>query len=336
MKIVADDKIPFLRGVFEPYGVEVSYINGGAIGSDDLCDADAMIIRTRTKCDAALLDGSRVSMVATATIGFDHVDTEYCKQQNIEVVTAAGCNARAVAQYVMAALVTLDKKPEATLGVVGVGNVGSVVCSVARSLGYRVLMNDPPRAAREREGDFVELDELVKQADVITFHVPLDGSTRDLVSAELLSLVKPGVVVINSSRGEIMDEVALADCINKGKVSHAVLDVWRNEPNINPHLMTLATIATPHIAGYSLQGKAMGTAMTVRAVAAKFGITELLHWYPTELVLPTTKHENITWQELTQGLKAYCDILSDSAALKQKPQNFEQLRGEYKYRNEFF
>lgn len=339
MKIVADDKIPFLEGVFEQYGIEVVYRGGGSIGADDVRDADALVVRTRTKCDAALLGGSSVAMVATATIGFDHVDTCYCTTNNIEVATAAGCNARGVAQYVMAALVALGVEPGMVVGVVGVGNVGSVVCRVARLLGYKVLMNDPPRQARGElieDGEFIGLEQLVEQADVVTFHVPLDSSTRDMVSPGLLSRIKPSAVVINSSRGEIMDEAALSDCLKNGKVAHAVLDVWRNEPNINSELMGMATIATPHIAGYSLQGKAMGTAMVVRAVAKRFAIRELLDWYPTTQVTPTIKHENLTWSQLLTGLEANYDILADSAALKHNPEMFEQLRGQYKYRNEFF
>lgn len=336
MKIVADKKIPFLEGVFEPYGVEVVYKSGGDIGAADVRDADALVVRTRTRCDASLLDGSSVGLVATATIGFDHVDTQYCFDKGVEVVTAAGCNARGVAQYVMAALVALDVAPGAVLGVVGVGNVGGVVCRVARSLGYTVLMNDPPREARGDSGDFIGLDELIGRADVVTFHVPLDGSTRDMVSAQLLSMVRPEAVIINSSRGEIMDQVALSDCLKNGKVAHSVLDVWRNEPNIDRHLMALSTIATPHIAGYSLQGKAMGTAMVVRAVARRFGIAELIGWYPYKQVTPTTERDNITWPMMIEGLKANYDILADSAALKQNPQDFELLRERYLYRNEFF
>lgn len=411
MKIIADNKIPFLEGVFERYGVQVTYLDGHSICADDVRDADAMMIRTRTKCDAPLLDGSSVSLIATATIGFDHIDKLYCNDNNIEVVTAAGCNARAVAQYVMAALVALDIRPGARLGVVGVGNVGEVVCRVAKSLGYNVLMNDPPRQTRgemvdfgdniglenrsvlldfnsfksakiietkvhadlhdspdfndlsnskqaniakindcsnltkspdftgfyrDEKLEFTELEELMRVADVVTFHVPLDNSTRDMISPKLLSLMKPSSVIINSSRGEIMDEVALADCLVKGKVAHAVLDVWRNEPDINLLLMSRATIATPHIAGYSRQGKAMGTAMVVRAIAHKFGIRQLLDWYPTQQVTPTEPRDKISWIELEEGLKANYDIISDSLALKNAPQDFERLRGRYNYRNEFF
>ena len=212
MKIIADSAIPFLRGVLEPFA-EVEYLPGTAISAADVRNADALVIRTRTRCDEKLLADSRVKLIATATIGFDHIDTAWCAAHGIEVTTAAGCNARGVLQWVGAALVHLSRTQgwqpaERTLGIVGVGHVGSLVKAYAEGWGFRVVCCDPPREERERCG-FRTLEEVAREADILTFHTPLDASTRHMADSRLFGLMKPGAILINSSRGEVVDGEAL-------------------------------------------------------------------------------------------------------------------------------
>lgn len=329
--IVADSAIPFLRGVLEPWA-DVRYLPGAAIGPDDVRDADALIVRTRTRCNEGLLGGSRVRLVATATIGFDHIDTAWCAARGICVATAAGCNARGVLQWVAAALTFLARSrqwnpAEKTLGIVGVGHVGSLVQEYAAAWGFRVLCCDPPREAREHCG-FLPLDRVVREADLLTFHVPLDASTRHMAGIDLLRMSKPDAVLLNSSRGEVVDGRALLasglDC---------VLDVWEGEPAIDPELLRHTLLATPHIAGYSEQGKATATALAVRAVARMFGLP-LEGWYPPTAAPSTPR--SLSWPELCSTIGRAFDIEAQSRQLKADPAGFERFRDEYAYRQEYF
>lgn len=234
-------------------------------------DADALIIRTRTRCDGRLLAGSRVRLIATATIGFDHIDTAWCAAHGIRVATAAGCNARGVLQWAGAVLAHLARtqgwKPaQRTLGIVGVGHVGSLIREYAGLWGFRVVCCDPPREEREHCG-FLPLEEVAREADLLTFHTPLDTTTRHMAGEELLARLKPGAVVMNSSRGEVVDGDAL---LRSGHP--CVLDVWEHEPHLDPQLLDRALLATPHVAGYSEQGKATATAMSVATLAGFFGL----------------------------------------------------------------
>lgn len=331
MKIVADSAIPFLRGVLEPFA-EVEYLPGAAVSAADVRDADALIVRTRTRCGEELLAGSRVRMIATATIGFDHIDTAWCAAHGIRVATAAGCNARGVLQWVGAVLVHLARmqgwRPEErTLGVVGVGHVGSLVKQYAEAWGFRVLGCDPPREERERCG-FLPLAEVARQADILTFHTPLDDSTRHMANEKLFSGMKPGAVVVNSSRGEVVDGEAL---LRSGRP--CVLDVWEHEPNLDPGVLAHTLLATPHIAGYSEQGKANATAMSVASLARFFGLP-LEGWYPPEAA-PSAPRP-ISWQELCTTIQAVYDIEAESRRLKLHPEDFETLRDRYAYRREYF
>ncbi len=337
MKIVIDDKIPFIRGVFEPYA-ETVYAPGGAITADTVREADVLIIRTRTICNETLLAGSRVRMIATATIGYDHIDTAYCRRAGIEVATAAGCNARGVLQWVFAALETLGVRPErTTLGIVGVGHVGEAVREAAVAAGFDVVCCDPPRVRRGELGTerFVTLEELLERADIVTLHVPLDETTREMASEAFFAAAKQGVVFLNSSRGEVVQETALKQALRSGRVSRAALDVWPHEPLIDRELLDLTTIATPHVAGYSLQGKAMGTAMAVRAVAAFLRLPIADDWYPAEAPKRHPRR-GLSWKEITVGMTRHYDIRADDAALRAAPERFEELRGDYRFRPEFF
>ena len=331
MKIVADNAIPFLKGVLEPFA-EVRYLPGREIARDDVREADALVTRTRTRCDKRLLEGSRVRMIATATIGFDHIDLDWCSRNDIEVATAAGCNARGVLQWVAAVLALLARRQgwtpgQRTLGVVGVGHVGSLVKSYAEAWGFRVLCCDPPREERERCG-FLPLEEVARQADILTFHTPLDDSTRHMAGEWLFRMMKPGAVLLNSSRGEVVDGEALL----RSELEWA-LDVWEHEPELNPELLRRALVATPHIAGYSLQGKANATALAVAALARKFGLP-VEGWYPPEVT--PSQPRAISWQELVRTIVGAYDIEAESRRLKQQPSAFESLRDRYDYRQEYF
>ena len=271
MKIVCDDKIPFLRGVFEPYA-EVVYLPGAAISASDVKDADALVVRTRTRCDRTLLEGSSVRVIASATIGYDHIDTAWCSEHGIVWANAPGCNAGSVAQWVESVLVTLSRSHGfslvgKTLGIVGVGHVGSKVQALASALGLRTLLCDPPRAMAEGPAGFVLLDEIISGADIVTLHVPLAQETYHMIDASVLGRMRPSQILINSSRGEVVDSSALREALQDGRLMAAALDVWENEPLVDPVLVGLAEIATPHIAGYSQDGKAAGTTAAVRVVA---------------------------------------------------------------------
>ncbi len=331
MKVVIDTAIPYIKGVLEPYA-EVLYRPGSAFSAEDVCDADALIIRTRTRCSRELLDSSSVKLIATATIGFDHIDLDYCRQRGIEVVTAAGCNAAGVLQWVAAVLALCSQQEgwqpqQRTIGIVGVGNVGSLVERYAREWGFRVLCCDPPRQEREG-GDFRSLEEVVSGSDIITFHTPLDNSTHHLINEHTISLMRPDATIINASRGEVAKSEALLKATQR-----LAIDVWENEPAINLNLLSKAFITTPHIAGYSAQGKANASAAAIRAVARRFNLP-LTEWYP-EQVQPTER-KAIGWQEMCSTITTYCDLRTESARLKSGAEDFESLRNNYNYREEYF
>lgn len=331
MKAIIDKAIPYIQGVLEPFG-EVIYRDGREFSAEDVKDADLLIIRTRTRCDAALLEGSSVKLIATATIGFDHIDLDYCESKGIEVVTAQGCNAAGVLQWVAAALAMLSKRDgwypsERTLGIVGVGNVGKLVEQYARAWGFNILRCDPPRKEREG-GDFLPLEEVVSKADIVTFHTPLDSTTYHLINENIISLMRPDATIINASRGEVADTAALL------KASQTLmLDVWENEPKINAELLEKALVTTPHIAGYSAQGKANATAAVVAAAARRFSLP-LQGWYP-EQVQPTIR-QDISWEEMCSTIEQYCPLKEQSEELKSRPEEFESLRNNYSYREEYF
>ena len=342
MKIVADTNIPFLKGVFEPYA-EVVYLDGRSIDRAAMQDADAIIIRTRTKCNEETLYGSRVEMIASATIGTDHIDLEWCRHHGIEVQNAEGCNAGGVMDYVFSALYGTASRRSikldgATIGVVGVGNVGKLVAQMARSLGFRVLLNDPPRAEREGPEGFVSLDELLKESQIVTLHVPLDETTRGMAGDDFFAKIRSGAIFINASRGEVVDEAALLRA--RPKLGVIVLDTWCNEPYVNPNLIDICDIATPHIAGYSYQGKQNGTAMAVQAIARHFGIRELLDFAPVtvdEALNPTTIDVKGKSQgEIAAILQYNYPIFTDDFLFRSQPGSFEKLRSEYNYRREFY
>ena len=353
LKIVADDKIPFLQGILEPFA-QVVYLPGGKISREDLLDADALLTRTRTKCTAELLDGTAVKFIASATIGYDHIDTQYCDAKGIRWTNAPGCNSESVAQYITSLLLNQAFRSKCpldglTLGVIGVGNVGSKVARNARMLGMRVLLNDPPRARREGPGGFTEAEEICRQADFITCHVPLNregvDNTFHYADEEFFSRLERRPFFINSSRGEVCDNRALKRVLQEGKLAGAALDVWENEPDIDLELLSLLDFATPHIAGYSADGKANGTAMSVLALVKFFEMEK--EFEPSVLLRPPLPQQRTVdlmpyvhagadkTELLYRAVTASYDIVSDDRRLRGAPADFEKQRGAYPLRREF-
>ncbi len=345
MKIVADDKIPFLKGVLEPFA-EVDYLPGDQIDPASLKNADVLLTRSITRCSAELLDKSAVKLIATATIGDDHIDKQFCKEKNIEWTTAKGCNAGAVVQYVTAALLEVAGKERIdlvgkTLGIIGVGEIGSWVNRVALQLGMKTLCNDPPRTRSESLEEFSDLQQIQQHADFITLHVPLTFGGMDktfhlLNEAFFEGLSKP-VVLINTSRGAVLDTEILKQAVHYKKIKNPVIDVWENEPEIDKELMELSEIATPHIAGYSMEGKANATAMIVQAVSHFFGLG-IDSWFPKIPTDPQKIDLDCTAkpdQEIYRSVfNSVYPIYADSIALKATPESFADLRGNYVFRHE--
>ena len=304
-------------------------------------DADALIVRTRTRCDEKLLKGSKVKFIASATIGYDHIDAEYCRANNIRWTNAPGCNAVSVAQYLASALSFLAVKNKfdiasKTIGIVGVGAVGSKAAELAKSFGMRVLMNDPPRARREKSDEFVSLAQICEEADIITFHTPLNASGEDatyyLANEQFFNALKKKPVIINSARGEIVETKALLKAIEEEKVSDIVLDCWENEPNIDRELLYKTRLATPHIAGYSADGKANAAVYAVQLVS-KFFSLGLDNWQVPNLPKPYPLDFSLTNDIHDFFLETY-DIEADSLRLKFSPETFENQRSNYLFRRE--
>ncbi|MCU4177006.1 4-phosphoerythronate dehydrogenase [Carboxylicivirga sp. N1Y90] len=348
MKIVADDKIPFLNGVFEDK-CEIEYLPGGEIDDLVLKNADALITRTRTKCNASSLEGSKVKMIASATIGFDHIDTEWCANNGIKWTNAPGCNAESVKQYLASvfAQLVIDKGWELKgkkIAVVGVGNVGSRVSSLAKLLGMEVYEVDPPRAETEKSTSFFKLEEIISDVDIISFHTPLtrvgEDATYHLCNSNLLSKMKSTAIVINSSRGEVVDGNALKSALVSEEIEAAVLDVWEHEPNIDKELMDKCWIVTPHIAGYSLDGKANGTMMSIRAISRHFNLG-MDDWLPQNIPEPKRKIIELDCEylsverALSSVLVHTYPIKEDDLRLRMNIKGFEKQRGAYPIRREF-
>ncbi len=342
INILADKAIPFLEGVFEPYA-NVRYIPGGEIDAESVKDADVLMIRTRTKCNAQLLDGSRVKFIATATIGTDHIDFPYCDSHGIVVRNAPGCNAGGVMEYVFSALYGLASRRAIslegdTIGIIGVGHVGSLIERMGLALGFKILRCDPPRAEAEGPFGFCDLDYLLRNSQIVTMHTPLDDTTKGMANRDFFSKMQPGAFFINSSRGEVVDDDALKEAIpNLGPV---IIDTWNHEPNVDLELMDKVAIATPHIAGYSYQGKQNGTAAAVRAVAHYFGITQLYEFFP-KTELEENEAVKLHLKGLNQGEIAAVfqynyPIFTDDFMFRIAPGDFDKLRSEYKYRREVY
>ncbi len=330
MKIVVDDKIPYILPSLRQLADDVVALPGASIGPDDVRDADALIVRTRTRCDEQLLQGSHVKFVATATIGFDHMDDAYLRRAGIAWTNCPGCNSGSVAQYLECTLLLLSAYKgldlqHATLGIVGCGHVGSKVKDVAEQLGMHVLVCDPPLG----HADFVSMDVLERECDVITFHVPLtkNGSyaTWHLADDAFFCRLQRTPYIINTSRGAVVDGDALLKALETGSVRDAVLDVWEHEPQISLPLLQRVFIGTPHIAGYSANGKVNADNMVIDALCQHFHLPLPERIVPPALPADFTDHGSpLDWY----------NPLKDSEALKADPSQFEALRNNYPIRLE--
>jgi len=348
MKIVIDDKIPYIRGALESFA-DVVYLPGNKTTPEKVKDADALITRTRTKCNKELLNGSNVKFIATATIGYDHIDTEYCKKAGIEWTNAPGCNAESVNQYIASALFTYSRKKgfnlkDKIIGIVGVGHVGSRVARLCETIGMKILLNDPPRERSEGTTQFVSLDHIREEADIITFHVPLniagEDATLHMVNREFLQNLRKNPLIINSCRGEVFETAAVKEALKKEKISGFVADCWENEPDIDIDLLNLADYGTPHIAGYSRDGKANGTKMSVQAVSRFFNLG-IDDWEPDNVELPPETgieldgNQNSEYSLLAKAILSTYEIENDDKKLRHSPEKFEKLREDYPVRREF-
>ncbi len=341
--IIADNKIPYLRGVLEPYA-RIDYLSPEQIDARVVRDADILLIRTRTRCDRALLDQSRCRYIATATIGYDHIDARFCRERGIEWTNSPGCNASSVAQYILSSLLIWSEKKgrplrDCTIGVVGVGYVGRLVARYAEWMGMRVLRNDPPRQEAEGDAGFVSLETVCQEADVITFHTPLvrEGRypTYHLANADFFQALRKSPLLINSARGEVVDSTALKQAVAQRQIEAFILDCWEREPDIDRALLQQALIATPHIAGYSADGKSTATRMVVEAVARWIGET-----IPVEAIAPPVPaHPLIDLANsplpLRQAVLHAYNPLDDDFRLRQSPDTFERQRSQYPLRREF-
>ncbi len=356
MKIVADENIPYVTDAFRTLG-EVTTVKGRNISPEAVRDADVLLVRSVTKVNRQLLAGSRVKFVATATIGFDHIDPDYLREAGIAFAAAPGSNADSVSEYVVAALLVLARRKDftiagLTIGVIGVGNVGSRVAKKAEALGMKVLLNDPPLRRRTGDKKFLPLERLF-EADVITLHVPLERAGEDktyhLAGEEFFRRMKPGGIFFNTSRGAVTDEKALLGALAEGRIAAAVLDVWENEPVVNVELLGRTALATPHIAGYSFDGKVNGTLMIYRAACRFLGAEPV--WEPGGL-LPAPPVPLLELDEtgksdeeiLDRAVRGVYDIERDDQNLRRltelvperRGSFFDDLRKNYPVRREFF
>ena len=343
MKFVIDRAIPFIEGVFEPYGAEVIYKDGPEIVRKDLLDADALVIRTRTRCNASLLKGTAVKLIATATASMDNIDQSWCKEHGIYVQNASGCNAGGVTNYVFYALFRTASRKSipiegATIGIIGLGSAGSRVEETALALGFKTLRYDPLRAEKEWHTEFHDLDTVLEGSDVITMHIPVNATTRGMANAHFFARMKPGAFFINAAQGELVVEKDLLRAIPR--LGPVALDAWCHEPNVNRKLMDLVDIATPHIAGYTLQGKQIGTSLAIRAVARFFSLKELYEFFPTTEILEY-QAVKIDAHDKTQGqiasvIQYNYPIFTDDFMFRMNPDRFNELRVNYRYRREFY
>lgn len=346
LSIVADQQILFAREAFSSFG-EIKLVDGRSIDPQSIRDADVLLVRSVTKVNESLLKNSRVKFVGSATSGIDHIDTDYLQKSNITFTQALGSNARSVAEYVLSSLfVTAEQQgislKEKTVGIIGCGQVGSRVKRFMDALGINCLLNDPLLANKVSDHDYVELDK-IQQADIITLHVPLtkdgDYPTNNLVDDEFLGKLKPDVIIVNTSRGEVIDESALLEFKKENPTATLILDVWRDEPGININLLLSAFIATPHIAGYSYDGKLKATQMLFDALNDYVG----RNLPATNLLVSEKEMMKLDDDAIQFAVLQSYDVRSDAIALmdlihmedKKRAAYFDSLRKNYPVRREF-
>lgn len=355
MKIVADENIPYVSEAFGQFG-DVVLVHGRQVKAEIVRDADVLLVRSITRVDAALLGGSRVRFVGTATIGEDHIDKAWLAAQGIAFSSAPGSNADSVAQYLTAALLVLSdwrgfEPQDKVLGIIGHGNVGTRVEAKARALGMECVLNDPPLERQTGDAKYRPLDELLRRSDIITVHVPLNREGSDptwhLLDGAFFDRVKTGVIIISTARGAVADGKALREALENGKVGASVLDVWEGEPNIDLNLFANLAIGTPHIAGYSFDGKVNGTRQLYEAYCAFSGTTPT--WDPSPLLPgPECPFLEVNGDgdpvvEVRNAVLSVYDIREDDKRLRQiitlpaeeRGKYFDRLRKEYPRRREF-
>lgn len=348
MKILADAHIPFLKGVVEQFG-EVEYLPGNQFTREAIKNKDALIVRTVTHFGEENLSGSNVKLICSATIGYDHIDTVYCDSHGIAWRTAPGCNASSVEQYITASLLFLAKKynfnlKDKTIGVVGVGNVGSKVEAACRKLGMKVLLNDPPREeveGNEGKTKFVDICTLKQKADIITFHTPLTKSgkykTHHLADDNFFRTVDRKPFIINAARGGVTSNQSLKKALKNAQISGIVIDCWENEPEIDLGLLDIADIATPHIAGYSADGKWTATRISIENLKSFFGIKKTAVYQP----LPLPEDQVIDLKgisaenQLSHSVWHSYNPMHETTLLKASPDKFYWFRSNYPLRREY-
>ncbi len=351
MKIVADTNIPFVKECFSSVG-QVTLMPGREMTAE----ADALLVRSVTKVNEQLLAGSKIKFVGTATIGFEHIDVDYLERNGIGFASAPGSNANSVAEYVVAALLEIGQKfsfdlQGKSIGIVGVGNVGSRVDTKCRALGMKPVLNDPPLKRQTGDEKYRPLEELF-DCDFITLHTPLTFEGQDktfhLADDEFFKLLKPSVVFLNTSRGGVVDTTSLKKTIKNGKTQATVLDVWENEPDIDTELLEMADIGTPHIAGYSYDGKITGMIMIYEALCKHFGFKpeHTIDDFLPEPEVPEIKVQPEEYAEqeiLKAAVEEIYKIRQDDKRLREilnmplgkRCATFDRLRREYPIRSEF-
>ncbi|MDR0428895.1 MAG: 4-phosphoerythronate dehydrogenase PdxB [Tannerellaceae bacterium] len=345
MKVIADNTIPYLKGIAETFA-DVTYLSSEEFIPRNIKGADVLIVRSIDKCTREVLEGSGVKLIVSATIGYDHIDTAYCEEAGIAWRNAPGSNAASVAHYVLASLVSLSLREGIslkgkTIGIVGVGHVGTEVERLCSAYGMNTLLNDPPRAAAEGETGFVSLRTIAGEADMITFHVPLTDKgnypTRHLAGESFFSMIKRRPWIINSSRGAVHDTKALLKAKREGCIGKLIIDCWEGEPEISKELLSVAAIATPHIAGFSADGKANATRMCLENMEAFFGI-EIKgkdNVRPSRPDSPVIDLAMFPDHRLERAILTTFDPTTVDAALRKDPEQFELFRAHYNHPREF-
>lgn len=345
MILIADNTVPYLKGVAEPFA-DVRYLSSSQFTHKNVKDADVLIVRSIDKCTRELLLNTNIKLITTATIGFDHIDIHYCKEAGIEWTNAPGCNAVSVAQYVLASLVTIALNKGIslkgkTLGIVGAGHVGSQLEKLCKVYGLNVLRNDPPRAIAENDNSFVDLQTIASECDIISFHTPLtrEGNfpTYHLADASFFGILKRNPWFINASRGAVHDTQALIDAKKQHLVSEIILDCWEKEPDISRELLASVTLATPHIAGFSADGKANGTRMCMEAIGKFFNleIEKIGLVVPPAPANPVIDLDTINANRIEQAILHSFNPLTVDVNLRKMPEQFEWFRSHYNHPREF-
>jgi erythronate-4-phosphate dehydrogenase len=345
MEIIADKNIPYLRGIAEYFG-DVRYIAGADFTKENVKEADILIVRTVARLDESVLSETNIKLICSATIGYDHIDTAYCDAHGIAWRNAPGCNSGSVQQYIVSSLLLLAMQKgftlkDKTIGIVGVGNVGKKVARACEILGMKVLLNDPPRQDMEGGSEFVDLETIKKEADIITFHTPLfkEGKykTYHLADKDFFSSLGKDPIIINSARGGIIDTRAIKYAISNSLISGAVIDCWENEPDIDLEYMNMVDIATPHIAGYSADGKANASRMSLNSIAELYNMDAS----PIGLIKVPEPENPIIYMDkydsnrIVRAILETYNPIGDFRRLRDTPGRFKDLRNEYPLRREY-